>query len=141
MTAFLLQYQTILRTVWQKESRVEKVMMTLVQTTVLQKSSDIAQTFSQAELNALFRDTCQNLGRTSEITHEIQKFTGTWHVFLLVQKPRGRICMLFSTIDPFVYCSDSPGLMKHNTAIRLRITPISYLACCTLTYINSLNNF
>src|SRR6218665_714260 len=24
---------------------------------------------------------------------------------------------------------------------RLRITPISYLACCTLTYINSLNNF
>src|SRR6218665_3491140 len=24
---------------------------------------------------------------------------------------------------------------------RLRITPISYLACCTLTYIKSLNNF
>src|SRR6218665_518272 len=56
MTAFLLQYQTILRTVWQKGSRVEKVMMTLVQTTMHQKSSDIAQTFSQAELNALIRD-------------------------------------------------------------------------------------
>jgi len=31
-------------------------MMTLVQTTMHQKSSDIAQTFSQAELNALIRD-------------------------------------------------------------------------------------
>jgi len=53
----------------------------------------------------------KNLGRTSGITLEIQEFTGTWHVFLLVQKPWRRIYMLFSTIGSLVFCSDIPGLI------------------------------
>src|SRR6218665_2356418 len=53
----------------------------------------------------------KNLGRTSGITLEIQEFTGTWHFFLLVQKPQRRIYILFSSIDSFVFCSDIHGLI------------------------------
>ena len=50
---------------------------------------EIAQTFSQAELNDLVRDL--NLPKISAellgITFESQEFTGTWHFVLMVQTP------------------------------------------------------
>ena len=65
----------------------------------------------------------KNLGRTSGITLEIKEFTGTWHVFLLVQKPWRRSYMLFSTIGSLVFCSDIPGLITELVVIlRVQLT-------------------
>ena len=107
-------------------SRVEKVMMILVQTTVLcsTKSKLCSNFLSGRAKCSNSRPTCRPakyLGRTLGITLEIQEFTGTSHVFLLVQKPWRIIGMLFSTNDSLVLCSDIFGLI---TELGVTMQPI-----------------